>query len=41
MIMPLLPFEVVPEEKESDPLTPLAPALAVRILKAPLELTRP
>ena len=41
VIMPLLPFDVVPEVKDNEPLTPLAPALAVRTLNTPLDVARP
>ena len=38
---PLLPLDVVPEENESAPLTPLVPALAVFIEMAPLVVAVP
>ena len=41
VIIPLLPFEVVPVVSDNDPLTPLAPAFAVRILKVPLDVAVP
>jgi hypothetical protein len=40
-IIPLLPFDVVPEVKEREPLVPSTPAFAVRTLKTPLEFARP
>ena len=40
-IAPLLPFDVVPVVKDSEPLTPFSPASAVRMLKTPLDVARP
>jgi hypothetical protein len=41
VIIPVLPADEVPVENASEPLTPVSPAAAVRILKAPLELILP
>ena len=41
VIMPLLPADVVPDVKEREPLTPLSPEFADRILNTPLEDARP
>jgi hypothetical protein len=38
---PLPPLLVVPVVNEIAPLTPLEPALEVRMLKAPLDVVRP
>ena len=41
VIMPLLPFDVVPEVNDKEPLVPFAPAMAVRTLNTPLDVARP
>ena len=40
-IDPLLPFDVVPDENDNDPLVPSTPVFAVRTLKTPLDAARP
>ena len=41
VICPLLPLVVTPDVKERELEVPFVPALALRTLKAPLEVVRP
>jgi hypothetical protein len=41
VIWPLLPFVVEPEVRDNEPEVEFVPPLAVRTLKAPLDVARP